>query len=163
MALDIVKNLIDRGYLDTKLCMVGPDKDGTMLNFKKKMNQLNLQKHVKITGKISKKDWTSISEEYNFFINTTNIDNNPVSVIEAMSLGLPVITTNVGGIKYLIKDKEDGVLCNINSHEFTNEILYLFKNENFRKRIILNARKKAEKFDWSIVRKSYLKLFNISN
>ena len=54
MSLDIIKNLIDRGYLDTKLCMVGPDKDGSMLNFKK-MNQLNLQKHVKITGKISKK------------------------------------------------------------------------------------------------------------
>ena len=65
--------------------------------------------------------------------------------------------------KYLIKDKEDGVLCNTNSHEFTNEILYLFKNEDFRKRIILNAREKAEKFDWSIVRKSYLKLFNKSN
>ena len=36
MSLDIIKNLIDRGYLDTKLCMVGPDKDGSMLNFKKK-------------------------------------------------------------------------------------------------------------------------------
>ena len=65
--------------------------------------------------------------------------------------------------KFFIKDKKDWVLCNIKPNEFSNEILYLFKNEDYRKIIISNARKKAKSYDWSTVRKSYPKLFNKSN
>ena len=51
-----------------------------------------------------------------------------------------------------------------NSHEFTNEILYLFKNEDFRKRIILNAREKSRKNLIGLLSENLtMKLFNKNN
>src|SRR5207302_287455 len=44
------------------------------------------------------------------FLNTTNCDNTPVSEMEAMACGLPVVSTNVGGIPYLVEDGESALL-----------------------------------------------------
>ena len=63
---------------------------------------------------LSHKEWHKKAECFDIFINTTNIDNTPVSVLEAMALGLPVVSTDVGGIKYIIKHKENGLLVTKN-------------------------------------------------
>src|SRR5690606_31616955 len=96
-----------RGY-NASLCMVGPDTDGSLSQVKALAKQLKVS--VKFTGKLTKSEWNQLSKEYNIFINTTNFDNMPVSVIEAMALGLPVVSTNVGGLPYLITDGVDGML-----------------------------------------------------
>ncbi|MFN9892601.1 MAG: glycosyltransferase, partial [Acidobacteriota bacterium] len=44
------------------------------------------------------------------FLNTARIDNTPVSVLEAMACGLPVVSTNVGGIPYLLTPGRTGLL-----------------------------------------------------
>ena len=88
--------------------MVGPEKDGTMASCKKLAKKHDLD--VRFTGKLRKKHWAELSKNYDFFINTTSIDNTPISVIEAMSLGLAIISTNVGGMPMLIEDHHDGIL-----------------------------------------------------
>jgi len=93
--------------------MVGPDKDGSMEVCKKYVLINNLP--VTFTGKLKKKNWTGLASKFDIFINTSNIDNSPLSVIEAMALGLPVITTNVGGIPFLIDHKVDGILIDKNA------------------------------------------------
>lgn len=100
-------------YPEATLCMVGPEKDGSLQNCKAYAEQLNL--NVKFTGQLTKQEWRELSNNYNIFINTTNFDNTPVSVIEAMALGLPVISTNVGGLPYLINNGEDGILVPANN------------------------------------------------
>ena len=44
------------------------------------------------------------------FLNTTGVDNAPVSVVEAMACGLCVVSTNVGGIPYLLEHEYDSLL-----------------------------------------------------
>jgi glycosyltransferase involved in cell wall biosynthesis len=46
----------------------------------------------------------------NLYINSSHIDNSPNSICEAMSLGIPVISSDVGGISTLITHNEDGIL-----------------------------------------------------
>lgn len=113
MAIEVLKELKEI-YDDAKLCMIGPDKDGSLQKFKIKAQQYNLQNDVEITGVLSKQKWHEKSKHFDIFINTTNIDNTPVSVLEAMALGLPVVSTNVGGLKYIIQDKSNGILINKN-------------------------------------------------
>ena len=85
----------------------------------------------------------------------------PVSVIEAMSLGLPVISTNVGGIKYLIKDKVTGVLVNANAvTEMTEKINFLVKNPDIVDRITTNALSEIQNFDWKKVAPLWLKVLD---
>ena len=150
LAIEIVELLHKKG-VNVSLCMVGPDKDGSLARCKKLVNKLNLP--VTFTGILSKDDWVSLSKEYDIFINTTNFDNMPVSVMEAMALGLPVISTNVGGLPFLINNKEDGILVPPNNPEaFVKDIEDLCENPLKAQLIIANAREKIEGFDWKKVR-----------
>lgn len=152
MAINVLKKL-QKEYPDASLCMVGPDKDGSMIRTKEYALKNNVN-NVTFTGKLSKKEWTELSEEYNIFINTTNFDNTPVSVIEAMCLGIPVVSTNVGGILYLLTDNENALLTNPNDDtKMTECINLLIKNPELYQQITTNAYNLVKTFDWTNVRK----------
>jgi len=150
LAVKVLKHLIEKGYSAT-LCMVGPDSDGSLKQVKQycQLHQLD----VEFTGKLSKPEWVKLSKDYNVFINTSNFDNTPVSVMEAMALGLPVVSTNIGGMSYLIEHGKEGVLVAPNHVEdMTKAVLELYNNKELVKDIIDNARKKVEQFDWNVVK-----------
>ncbi|TDN89173.1 glycosyltransferase involved in cell wall biosynthesis [Salegentibacter sp. 24] len=158
MALEVLL-MLKKDYPDAELCMVGPDKDGTMKTCKKfaKKHQLNL----KFTGKLKKKDWARLSKNYDFFINTTNIDNTPISVIEAMSLGLAVVSTDVGGMPVLINNNSDGVLVPVNNAKtMAAEIDDLIKNPEKAISLTGNAREKVAAFSWENVKSQWNRVLN---
>lgn len=156
LAIKILKGLIDQG-VNASLCMVGPDKDGSLENAKHKAKTLG--EDVKFTGQLSKKEWISLAANHNIFINTTNFDNMPVSVIEAMALGLPVISTNVGGMPFLIDHGVDGILVAPNSEsEFIKAIQDMTSNPKFAKDLSNKARKKVEQFDWDVAKQKWATL-----
>src|SRR5690606_32388170 len=101
LALKIVE-ILKLKAMEVSLCMVGPDKDGSLQRCKEMATELNLP--VSFTGLLSKQEWIALSRDFDIFINTTNFDNMPISVMEAMSLGMPVISTNVGGLPLLIEN-----------------------------------------------------------
>ena len=156
LAIKVLDALRKRGF-DAELCMVGPDKDGTMQSVKQLAKDLKLS--VMITGKLSKLEWVDLSKEYNMFINTTNYDNMPVSVIEMMALGIPVVSTNVGGMPFLIENEVDGLLVEPdNVDHMVEAIIRLYENPQEAKRLAKNARKKVEQYDWSVVKHQWKEL-----
>jgi glycosyltransferase involved in cell wall biosynthesis len=158
MAVEVLRLLVEK-FPDAELCMVGPDKDGSMQTVKDLAAQYGLTGRLKITGKMSKPDWHKLSEKYDIFISTTNFDNTPVSVIEAMALGLPVVSTNVGGVPYLIDDGKDGLLCEKgNAEDMAEKILQLISSPEKSKDICINARRKVESFDWEVVKEQWKEL-----
>ncbi|REE81974.1 glycosyltransferase involved in cell wall biosynthesis [Lutibacter oceani] len=158
MAIKVVA-LLKETYPNASLCMVGPDKDGSLTNAKMLAKELGVQNSIEFTGLLDKKKWIKKSEEFDVFINTTNIDNTPVSVIEAMALGLPVISTNVGGISYLIDAKIDGILVEKNNEtEMANAIINLIENPIKAVNIANNARQKVANFDSVVVKEEWRKL-----
>lgn len=158
LAISIVKQLKLRG-LDVSLCMVGPEKDGSLALCKQMATAEDLP--IIFPGLLAKEEWLKLSTEYDIFINTTNFDNMPVSVMEAMALGLPVISTNVGGIPFLISDKTDGLLVAPNNAEaFVDAITSLVNNPENAQKLMLNARQKVEAFDWNIVKHSWFTLLD---
>ncbi len=110
---------------------------------------------------LSKNEWIALSQDFDIFINTTNFDNMPVSVMEAMALGLPVISTNVGGLPFLIENDIDGILvAPNNSKAFVNAIEKLCNNPLKASNISQNARLKMEEYDWQKVKHSWIKLLD---
>ena len=150
MAIYVLNLLREKGF-DVELCMVGPDGDGSFLYAKRLARDLNLD--VNFNMKLKKSEWVELSKKYNIFINTSNFDNLPVSVIEAMALGFPVVSTNVGGLPFLINDGKDGLLVDENDVEqMTQKIIRIVQNQEFANQLGLEARKKAEQFDWNVVK-----------
>ncbi len=158
--IEIILQLMEKGY-KVRSAMVGPDSDGTMMEILKKIAESKLEDHIIITGRLEKKEWVELSKGYNYFVNTTNYDNRPISLIEAMALGLPVISTNVGGLPTLIKHNENGILVDPNNANlFVDEIMKLYDDNTSYKSIARNARKYVEQFDWENVRKDWISLIN---
>ncbi len=158
MALEIVELLKKKG-LNVTLSMVGPDKDGSLETCKRKAAELNLP--ITFTGMLNKKEWIALAKDFDIFINTTNFDNMPVSVMEAMALGLPVISTNVGGMPFLIENSIDGILVSPNSPEsFVQAIEELCTVPLKVQNITKNARAKMENLDWEMVKHKWIKLID---
>jgi len=129
-----------------QLTIVG---DGdSKLSLENKIKSLNLKNNVKIIGWIESKKLKKYYE-YASVIVIPSIwpENFPTVCNEAMSVGRPVIGTNVGGVPEIIDDKKNGFLVQPkNSREISDKILYLFSHENVLEEMSKNARKKAELF-----------------
>ncbi|MES2863902.1 MAG: glycosyltransferase family 4 protein [Bacteroidota bacterium] len=149
MAVDVL-SLLQKKYPSASLTMVGPDKDGSLEITKNYANQLNVR--VDFTGKLSKKEWTDLAKNHDIFINTTHFDNTPVSVLEAMALGLPVVSTNVGGLSFLISDQKNGYL--VSDKDVTEMVKQIEKIIEFPSQtieIVGNAKSMISKMDWEVV------------
>lgn len=150
LAIDVFES-VKRIYPDASLTMIGPDKDGSLERARAYAHSKNLE--VVFTGRFSKKEWIAYSKQCNVFINTTNFDNTPVSVMEAMALGFPVVSTNVGGIPFLLEDTVDALLTDPDdSTAMVAAVLKLISDAPLRDRLVENARRKAQAWDWKAVK-----------
>ena len=152
MAIQVLNRILEK-YPKASLCMIGPVKDDSFEKCKSLVKEFNIEENVEFTGKLSKEQWHKKAEAFNIFINTTNIDNTPVSVMEAMALGLPVVSTNVGGVPYLINDKQTGLLVDKGNIEQMVEAINLLTIDNeLKSKLVKNARFQVEGFNWEIVK-----------
>ena len=148
MAIKVL-NILSKDFDDAILTMIGPDKDGSKQKCMILANEFGVEKKIKLIGKLDKEEWARLSKDYDVFINTTHIDNTPISVIEAMALGLPIVSTNVGGIPYLLENKKNALLVDDNDvYEMANKIKFLMHNEEQSKLISRNGYVTAKNFSW---------------
>jgi glycosyltransferase involved in cell wall biosynthesis len=83
----------------------------------------------------------------------------PVSVMEAMALGLLLVSTNVGGIPYLVSNNENAILVNDNDVEqMTTSILDLISDKEKAFNMSQNGRRLIEQIDWDIVKQKWFSL-----
>lgn len=156
MAVKVLQQLQEK-HPSASLTMVGPDKDGSLQTTKAFAKSIGVA--VNFTGQLSKEDWWQLASEHDVFINTTHFDNTPISVMEAMALGLPVVSTDVGGIPYLLTDKENALLVPDNDDKtMTEAILDLLNDEIKANQLSKNARIFIEQMDWQVVKQSWISL-----
>lgn len=150
MALDMLEILLQTQPQAT-LTMVGPEKDGSLEACRARAAKSNLP--VTFTGLLTKAAWIKQSTSSDIFINTSNFDNLPVSLLEAMALGLPVVSTNVGGIPFLIKNGVNGFTVNrSNPMEMAAAVEHLLNHEERAQATILAARATVEQYDWQVIK-----------
>jgi glycosyltransferase involved in cell wall biosynthesis len=78
------------------------------------------------------------------YVHPSHIDNSPNSVCEAMLMGVPVVSTNVGGIPSLLLDKEEGLLVqNGDPYAMAGAILEIFNQPENARQMGLQARERG--------------------
>ncbi len=149
---------VQKHYENSTFCMVGPD-NGSLEEIQDFAKSLHVT--VLFPGKLSKENWISLSEDYDIFINTSHADNTPVSVIEAMALGLCVISTNVGGIPHLISDNATGLLVHDSDYEdMASKIIAVTSTPQFASKLTENARNSVTNFDQKVILDKWFSLLN---
>ena len=155
MAIQVLYEL-RKIYKDAALTMVGPDKDDSLADCKKLVTTLKLQDQVIFTGRLSQKEWAQIASVHDIFINTTTADNLPVSVIEAMALGMVVISTNVGGVPFLINDGSNGLLVEVNNVKgMVSKIVNVCSDKLLTQGLSENAFNSSKEYDEAVVVKQW--------
>lgn len=104
-------------------------------------NELDLQKHVDFKGfiPIGEKLFKEY-EKHDIFILPSISEGTPRVLLEAMSKGLAIVATNVGGIPFTIKNGYNGLLVNPkNSIEIKDAIQTLIENHELRERLRENS------------------------
>lgn len=145
--------LLKEEFPEIHLTMMGPDKgDGSLQEMCAVAERLGVSERIDLPGKVLKKDVPLWLDKGDIFLNTTNVDNTPISVMEAMACGLCVVSTNVGGLPYLLEHEHDALLVSPdNPQAMADAVRRILTDHELAKRLCDNARKKVEQFDWSII------------
>jgi glycosyltransferase involved in cell wall biosynthesis len=154
--------LLKKQGFEIHLKMIGPDKgDGSLDATQRVIREFGLELETEIIPGIPKEEVPTTLKKNDIFVNTTSVDNTPVSVIEAMACGLCIVSTNVGGIPYLLEDGKDALLVPPDDPELmATAIRRILIEPGLAEKLSINARRKAEQFDWSVILPQWEKIFD---
>ena len=155
LAIQVFERVFDQ-FPKAKLTMVGPKKDHTFEQCRSYVQAQNLP--VIFTGKLSRAAWSDLAKNHDIFLNTSAIDNTPVSIIEAMALGLSVVTSDAGGIPFLIDKNHAFILPSNSVDAFVDAIIGILKSPDLSLKKITAAREHVLNFDWKVVSKLWIEL-----
>lgn len=147
MAVRMVEFLARR-VPEFELVMVGREKDGSLAATRKLIEEKRLERYITIVPGIPKAEVPARLSASDIFINTSSIDNTPVSVIEAMACGLCVVSTNPGGIPYMLTDGRDSLLVPVENPEaMAAAVERLLADPDLAERLSRGGRRTVEPFD----------------
>ena len=111
-------------------------------------------------GRVSWEKMPELYDSADVYLTATNIDNMPSSVIECYASGLPVVTTDAGGLPYIVKNEETGIMVRCGDHEaLAVGALRLLEEQGLAGRLAYRARQECRKYSWETVRTEWLQLY----
>ena len=110
---------------------------------------------ININGWIEHSEFLKKLQNYDFFVLPSYVEAFPVSILEAMGFGIPIISTHIGGVPEMIENGKTGILFEAgNINELTDALEKLTANKNLRIEFGKNAWITAtEKFSPKIILK----------
>jgi len=141
---------------DTQLVLAGDgNQKRPLINLAKK---LRISNRVKFLGILSKKQLVKEYNKADIFILPSIHEGMSNTLLEAMSCSLPIISTNTGGVRDILKG--NGLITKSkDSQELYESIRKLHLNKNLREEMAKKSRKIAEKMKWRDVASKYLEVY----
>lgn len=123
------------------------------------VHKYGLEKVFHLPGFVE--DMGSFYKKLAMYLNTSLHEGIPMSILEAMAHGLPIIAPKVGGLREIITDGVDGYLVESrNPKDFAEKCLMLITNENERLTMGENAKKTIEEnFSFQCMARNYHELY----
>lgn len=127
-----------------KFVIVGDGYANELKEAKVEASALGLDKTVFFTGHRS--DLLDVYASFDIFLMTSLTEGLPNTILEAMAMKVPVVSTAVGGVPEVIREGQDGILCPVGDvMALTNAVLTLLRGPELRSQMAENSRKSVEK------------------
>lgn len=120
-----------------------------------KVKAMGLNDAVNFHGELSHNNIQWYYENSDIFLNASNVDNLPGTILESFACGLPVVSTNAGGIPYMVDNNRTGLLVEKNDHvALAEKAIFLLRNQTVASKIVINAREECKKYSQEAVFKT---------
>lgn len=149
--------IIQQRVPDARLIVAGDGPQRAPLE--KLARDLNLQ-NTEFKGRVSHDRVVQLYDSSDIFLNASEIDNQPLSIIEAFACGLAVVTTDAGGIPDMVTAGRTGLIVPMGAYqELAACALRLLHDPVLAQRLIEQGREECEKYQWSVVREQWLNVY----
>ena len=98
---------------DTEFILGGSGKELDIITIQNMFQDLGVMDHVRFPGWIRGGDKDRFLRESDVFFLPSYNEGMPMSILDAMGYGLPIVSTNVGGISKIVKDTVNGSCCEV--------------------------------------------------
>jgi glycosyltransferase involved in cell wall biosynthesis len=111
--------------------------------------ELGISDAVHFAGRLPREQVASLLHSARVLLNPSTADNSPNSLIEAMAAGVPIVSTDVGGVPQLCQPGVHALLVPARAPEqMAAAILQLHQNDVLRQQLITHGRDRAAEFSW---------------
>jgi len=118
-------------------------------------------KNTTFLGPVDPNLMPGIYDATDVYLNASEIDNQPLSLLEAFACGIPIVTTDAGGIPYIVTNGVNGIIVRCGDvDELARQAIALSRNPDSAKQMIDRGRKECEKYSWTAVRDSWLSVYH---
>ncbi|MCC7136106.1 MAG: glycosyltransferase family 4 protein, partial [Nitrosomonas sp.] len=133
----------------------GPERD----SLEKLVAELDLVDRVRFTGRLENEAMAALYQQADLMVNSSLIDNTPNSVLEALASNVPVVSTNVGGVPFLVEHGKNALLVPPQDPvAMASAILTLLENPDMIRQFGENGLKLVHQYTWPQV---YGQLFTV--
>ena len=146
--------IIQQKFPEARLTIAGGGRQRAALEAL--VHELKLR-NVEFLGLVAPDKMGELYDEAHIFLNSSNIDNMPGSILDSFASGLPVVSTNAGGIPWIVTHERTGLLVPKNDHEAMAACaIHLLESPALTAAIARNAYEECPRYTWEAVRKTWL-------
>lgn len=143
-------SIVYRELREAKLILVGDGEEREHLETL--TDNLGIRECVEFAGRVPHERVKDYMNQAEVFVLSSLSEGFPVTILEAMACGLPVVATRVGGVPDIIEDGANGYLIDTeNPEQIAEALLRVLQDEELQKIMSNNNRKSAEKYRWDTV------------
>jgi glycosyltransferase involved in cell wall biosynthesis len=122
-------------------------------------SDLGLQ-NITFTGQVDPNSIADVYDAADIYLNGSEIDNQPLSLLEAFACGLPIVTTDAGGISFMVTDGKTGMVVPRGDYQqMADRALRLLNDSALTKTIVEQGRQECRKYAWESVRDQWLNTY----
>jgi glycosyltransferase involved in cell wall biosynthesis len=148
---------VQKLFPEARLWVLGEGSQGNAIRCL--IAELNLTR-VEMTGRVTRENIGHFYDQADVLVNASRIDNMPLSILEAFACGLPVATTDAGGIPYIVHHEQTGLVSKTEDwRQLAANVIRLLQESTLVRRLTKNAYQQSFTYDWGTVRRQWLRLY----
>jgi len=144
---------------ESKLTIAGTGPEEARL--RRLVGELSLSRAVTFCGELSRDAVADLYRNASLAINSSIADNTPNSLLEAMACGVPIVSTDVGGIPFLVQDRITAILVPPEDPEAMAQAMQVVIGDSLlAERLIENGLRLARSYAWANVRPLWMRAYH---
>jgi glycosyltransferase involved in cell wall biosynthesis len=117
-------------------------------------------RNLRFLGQIDPDSIMELYDSADIFLNGSEIDNQPLSILEAFACGLAIVTTGAGGIPDIVTDGVTGFVVPCGDYErLAERALQLLKQPEVARKMIAQGLAECRKYSWEAVKESWMEAY----